>query len=182
VDSFAVVIPSNPDFEIIKKLKAAKLHKTINYLKWTRNKFKIRNGEIKIADILELNLKEHMYGCQKEEDKFIIWKHAVKWRRYTEINANEEAVLFENFTKKKKRRKIETIYNCVRRINIEKIMKEGKIYNLFVEGNLEFIIRKAVRKRNSNLNYLEKEENLNLKTIIPEKVCISVVGFFFHLR
>jgi hypothetical protein len=143
----------------------AVINKAINYLKWTRNKFKLRSGEVKIAEILELNLNKQSFGCQREEDKFIIWKHIVKWKKYTEINVNEEALLFEGFGKKKKRKKIETLFNCIKKLNIMKNMKKGKIYNLFTESNLEHIIRKIVRKKDSNLSYVEKEENIDLEKL-----------------
>jgi hypothetical protein len=68
----AVIIPNNINFEIVKKLEVAKISKAISYLKWTRNRFKIKKSEVKLADILELNLQEQSFGCQKDENKLII--------------------------------------------------------------------------------------------------------------
>jgi hypothetical protein len=130
-----------------------------------------------------------VFGCQKEEDKFVIWKHSVKWRRYAGINVNEEALLFEGFNKKKKRRRIETIYNCLKKFNIMKSIKEGRIYNIFTEHNQEFIIRKAIRKKNSNLNYVEEEEIIDPEKLFmnwrtrkkkPSDKLINVVMFIYR--
>jgi hypothetical protein len=125
------------------------------------NKFKIKRCELKIADILSLELDKRTYGWQKVEEKYIIWKHAVKWRRYAEINSRNEALLFEGFDKKKKRRKIEVLFNCFQTFNLARSIKENKIYNVFTKKNLDFIIRKAVKKKNSIWKYFEDEEDVN---------------------
>jgi hypothetical protein len=98
--SMAVVIPDNAKYEIIRKFEVAKINKAVNYLKWTRNRFKLSEGEVKLPDILELNLQNQSFGCQRDENKFIMWKHVVKWKIYAEILIDENMLLFESFGKK----------------------------------------------------------------------------------
>jgi hypothetical protein len=126
----------------------------------------MKKCELKIADILDLSLNKQMFGWQKVEEKYIIWKHAVKWRKYAEINSRDESLLFEGFNKKKKRRRIEVLFNCMQKFNLIRNMKENKIYNIFTRNNLEFIVRKAVRKKNSSWMYSEYEEEANSGNLI----------------
>jgi hypothetical protein len=161
MEPIALSIPSSSEYEIINKLEMSKIDKAINYLKWTRSKFKLKERELKIIDFIDLNLNKQMFGWQRDEDKFIIWKHAVKWSRYAEINANNEAMLFEGFSRKKKMRRVEILFNCMKIFNLFKKMKEDRIYNLFSESNMEYIIRKAVKKKSSNISYIESKEEIN---------------------
>jgi hypothetical protein len=107
----AVTLQDSDDFKIINKSSSSSVNKAINYLKWNRNKFKIHNGKVKAADIINLKLKETAYGIQKEENNYVIWKHVLKWKKYAEINLFDEGILFEVFNKKKRRKKVETIFN-----------------------------------------------------------------------
>jgi hypothetical protein len=106
VESLAVVISKNVEFKISRKLEISKVNKAIKYLKWTRSKFKLKSREVKVADVIDLDLGRKMFGCQKEENKFVIWKNSVKWRRYAEFNLNGEALLLERFSKRKKRKEL----------------------------------------------------------------------------
>jgi hypothetical protein len=121
----------------------------------------LKNDAVKISDLLSLNLEKVSFGVQKEENNFVIWKHAVKWRKYAEISTIGNALIFESFEKRKRRRKVEVIFNCLRRIGFCKKMKEGKIYDLFTKRNQEFIIKKAVKNKKAVWLSEELEENLD---------------------
>jgi hypothetical protein len=97
----AVCIQNNINFEIVSKTSYSSISKAIKYLKWNRNKFKIKVAEVKSEDVFNLNLDKISYGITN------------KWKRYAEINVMKEALLFESFVKRKKRKRIETIFNCL---------------------------------------------------------------------
>jgi hypothetical protein len=159
----AVNIQNNMNFEMVNKAGTTSINKAINYLKWNRNKFKLKNDIVNINDLLSLNLEKNSFGVQKEEKNFVIWKHAEKWRKYAEINTLGDALIFESFEKRKRKRrkKVETIFNCLRRIDLCRKLKEGKIYDLFTKKNQEFIIKKAVKNKKAVWSSAELEENLN---------------------
>jgi hypothetical protein len=73
-ESLAVVVHDNPNYEIIKEMEITKLNKAVRYLKWVRNRFRMDSCNIDSADILDLNLWKQSFGCQRSENKFIIWK------------------------------------------------------------------------------------------------------------
>jgi hypothetical protein len=157
LSSLVVIIPNNPDFEIIRKLEMAKLNKAVSYLRWVRNRFRISRCDIRPADIQELELWKQSFGCQRSENKFIIWKHVVKWRKYAEILINEKTAYVEGFGRRKKGEKIETIFLCVQKLGFMTKMKEGKLYNVFEKENLDLLIRKTVWKKKTEL-YCEEED------------------------
>jgi hypothetical protein len=136
------------------------LNKAIKYLKWVRNRFIINRGNIESADILDLNLWKQSFGCQRSENKFIIWKHVIKWKLYAEVLINEKVALIEGFGRRKKRRRIEVLFNYIMKFNYLVRMKERKLYNIFTKDNLEQLIRRAVKKKRTDLYCDEKEEEL----------------------
>jgi hypothetical protein len=59
---------------------------------------------VKPDDIGKLNLGKQSFGCQRCENRFIIWKHVVKWKKYAEVSVNERVVYIDGFNNRKKRR------------------------------------------------------------------------------
>jgi hypothetical protein len=65
---------------------------------------------------------------------------------------------FEGFGRKKKRRRIETIFICIQKLGFMTKLKEGKLYNIFEKENLDLLIRKAIRKKETVLCVEENNE------------------------
>jgi hypothetical protein len=103
------------------------MNKAVSYLRWVRNKFRINNCEVKPADIFELKLWKQSFGCQKNENKFIIGKHVVKWKRYAEVIINEKIAITDGFGRKKKRNRIMTLFSCVQKFNYYVKNERGKV-------------------------------------------------------
>jgi hypothetical protein len=93
-----------------------------------------------------LKLWKYSFSLQRSVDRFIIWKHGIKWKRYAEILIEEKTAYINGFGKSKKRRKVDILFNIIDNFRGMFKMKVGRIYNIFNRENLELLVRKAVKK------------------------------------
>lgn len=148
LEKFAVNIPENDNYEIIGQLIPAKVNKAVSNLRWIRNKYRQNKISYDINEATNLlKIWKCSYGIQRNIDRFIIWKYAIKWEVYAEILFNGKLIIMNGFGNRKKRRKIDILYDIINSFQRMFKMKNDRIYNLFNQKNLKQLIRKAVKKK-----------------------------------
>jgi hypothetical protein len=139
------------------------MNRAISYLRGIKCNFKMKKVKIDPSEISNLKLWKCSFGIQRSIDRFIIWKHAIKWKEYAEVLIKDKIAYINGFSNRKKRRKIEVMFNVVDNFQIMIKMKAGRIYDIFNRDNLGLLIRKAVRKKRLSKDiYYYKEEAMEI--------------------
>jgi hypothetical protein len=132
-------------------------------LRWVRNRFRVNREKVDSTEIGKLKLWKCSFGLQRSFDRFIIWQHAIKWKKYAEVFIKERIICIDGFGKPKKRRKVEILFNIINEFDVMTKMKTGRINNIFNRDNLELLIGKIVRERKvSREIYYYKEEEMEI--------------------
>jgi hypothetical protein len=164
LDRLDINVPRNDNFEIVREFEISKVNKAISYLRWVRNRYRLNNIKYDFEEAANLlKIWKYSYGIQKSIDRFIIWKYAIKCEMYPEMLFKKKLIYINGYGNRKKRRRIEVLYNAINNIQDLCKLKAGKIYNIFNRENLEHLIRKAVKKKKKEKKILYcKEEELVL--------------------
>jgi hypothetical protein len=158
-----VSIPESENFEILKDLEISKINKAESYLRWVRNRFRLNKINVKFDEAEKcLKLWKNSYGLQRSIDRFIIWKHSVKWEKYAEILFREKTAIINGFGNRKKRRKIDVLFNVIHNFKDMFKMKTGRVYNIFNGNNLNLLVRKAVKKKGKDKEVICYKEEMDL--------------------
>jgi hypothetical protein len=157
--SHVVTIPECTEFEKIHNICGSKIEKAIKYLKWKKEKFRLNKVKsTKNNDIDDLFRRTGMkYGVQVKLNSFLIWKYSVRWNIYAEIKLLSGNVVFGQIRSRKKRRKLEILFEVMRNTILKNNFNVDKLYVMNKE-NLKFImqfIRKKRRRRNEEIIFIE---------------------------
>jgi hypothetical protein len=119
--------------------------------------------------------EEYKMVKQFEEDNvfylnsFLIWKYTVRWSLYPEITLFNGEMIYGNLRSKKKKRRIEILYELLRKLILEKKFEENKIYKMVNKENMKRLINFASRKKKRKIEIIllsEKKEEF-----IKERIC-----------
>jgi hypothetical protein len=94
-----------------------------------------------------LILSRNSFGMQKKENSFIIWAISVRWSIYAELNFVHKTALFDNLRSRKKRRRIDLLFNLLKDVVDKMKFEKNKIYNRINRENLRELIRYSCRRK-----------------------------------
>jgi hypothetical protein len=104
LESLIISISENSHFEVMRCRYYNEVDKFINYLKWSKEKYRI--SKVKLKPVKEvsniLNIGENSFGMQIKENSYIIRKLSVKLEIYAKISIYGKIATFNKIVGRRK--------------------------------------------------------------------------------
>jgi hypothetical protein len=154
-----ITIPECTNFEKVCNWCEEKIDKAICYLRWKKDKFKLQKRIIENALIEETFDSSAKNGIQAKFNSFLIWKYTVMWNLYAIINLLSCKVTFGCSRSKKKRRRLEVLYNLLYRLMLKNRFESNEMM-LINQNSLKTILRfmKKKKKRRPKIELIYEKE------------------------
>jgi hypothetical protein len=108
-----------------------------------------------------LDMKKNKYEIQLKLNSFLIWNYKIRWSLYAEVAILSGNIIFVNLRNKKKRKRVEILYNLLKNQMLEGKFEVERLYEIEGEENLKCLRnfgRRKKRRRKDVLVLREKEE------------------------